>query len=249
LRPPRLMQVTATTGRTLLDLLLPPLCLACRRPVAEQGGLCAACWQAIHFIDAPCCVRCGHPFAPAPAAGLICAPCLTDPPLFDRARSVFRYDACSKGLVLSFKHADRPGLARFFAIWMARAAAPLLADAELLVPVPLHRWRLLQRRYNQAALLAGALARSRQIAYCPDLLQRVRRTAPQGRMNRTERRRNLAGAIALARPARLVAGRRVMLVDDVLTTGATLSECVRVLRASGAAAVDVVTLARVVLPQ
>jgi ComF family protein len=230
-----------------LDLLLPPLCLSCRAPVARQGGLCANCWGAVHFLSAPTCACCGTPFAEEIEAGLHCAACLADPPAFDRARAVFRYDEASRGLVLSFKHADRPGLARFFAPWLARAASELLANADLIVPVPLHRWRLLHRRYNQAALLGMGLAKRSGIRCIPDLLKRTRHTAPQGMKGREERERNVKGAIKMAKSAGLIEGKRILLVDDVLTTGATLGECVRIMRQSGAAGVDVVTLARVVI--
>lgn len=241
------VQFVARPAGILLDLLLPPLCLACRRPVAAQGGLCAECWGAIHFLTAPCCPRCGEPFAGELGEEVLCGACLAQPPAFDRARAVFRYDDASKGLVLSFKHADRPGLARFVAPWMARAAGPLLAEAELIVPVPLHRWRLLHRRYNQAALLAMALARRSGVPCMPDLLRRARRTPPQGTLSREARARNVKGAIRLGKAVDSVREKRILLVDDVLTTGATLGECVRVLRSAGAARIDVVTLARVVV--
>ncbi len=241
------MTVVARAGGILLDLLLPPLCLSCRKPVAAQGGLCAECWSGIHFLTDPACARCGEPFASAAAAGMLCGPCVAEPPPYDRARAACRYDDASKGLILSFKHGDRPGLARFLAPWMSRAAGPLLAEADLIVPVPLHRWRLLHRRYNQAALLALGLSRRSGVRCIPDLLRRTRRTPPQGTLGREARRGNVKGAIELAKSVDSVKKKRILLVDDVLTTGATLGECVRVLRAAGAEAVDVVTLARVVL--
>ena len=241
--------IAAQAAGLLLDLVLPPLCLSCRKPVARQGGLCADCWGALHFLTDPACLRCGQPFAEQRQEGLVCGACLADPPPFDRARAAFRYDDASKGLVLSFKHADRPGLARYLAPWMARAAGPMLADADLIVPVPLHRWRLLHRRYNQAALLAMALAKRSGVPCMPDLLRRARRTPPQGTLGRDARARNVKGAIRLGKAIDFVKEKRILLVDDVLTTGATLGECVRSLREAGAARVDVVTLARVVLSQ
>ena len=243
------VHLIARPAGILLDLVLPPLCLSCRKPVARQGGLCAECWGNIHFLTDPACLRCGQPFPQQGQDGLACGACLADPPPFDRARAAFRYDDASKGLVLSFKHADRPGLARYFAPWMARAAGPMLAEAELIVPVPLHRWRLLHRRYNQAALLAMALAKGAGVPCMPDLLYRARRTPPQGLLGRDARARNVKGAIRLGKAIDFVKEKRILVVDDVLTTGATLGECVRVLREAGAARVDVVTLARVVLSQ
>ena len=230
-------------GRTL-DLLLPPRCLACGSVVAAGGALCPACWEGIGFVAPPLCARCGQSFDLDPGEGAVCGACAARAPAFDRARAVFRYDAASRGLILRFKHGDRTGSAPHFARWLARAGAELLEDADVLVPVPLHRWRLLARRYNQAALLALALARLSGIACAPDALTRVRATPSQGTLGRGRRRANVRGAFALARP-QAVAGRRVLLIDDVLTSGATVGECARVLLAGGASAVDVLTLARV----
>jgi len=235
-------------GRGLLDLVLPPRCLACGGLVADPGALCAACWQGLSFLGEPACACCGLPFAHDPGPGTRCAACLADPPGFDRARSVLRYDDGSKGLILAFKHADRTDAAPAFARWLARSGQALLPDCDLIAPVPLHWRRLFRRRYNQAALLALALGRLAGKPVAPGLLRRRRDTASQGHLSRGARQRNVAGAFQVAPgwPARL-AGRRVLLVDDVLTTGATVEAAAQVLTRAGAAGVDVLTLARVVM--
>jgi ComF family protein len=226
--------------RFALDAVLPPRCLSCGEIVVEAGVLCAACWRGVAFIAAPFCERCGLPF-PHEAAG-ICAACAAAPPHYDRARAVFRYDTASRELVIAFKHADKTHAAPAYGAWMRRAGAALLEEADLLVPVPLHWTRLFRRRYNQAALLAYAIDRGRVV---PDLLVRRRPTASQGHLGRSARSRNVTGAFAV-RSGAGVAGKRIVLVDDVMTTGATVGECARVLRRAGAARVDVLTLARVV---
>ncbi|HLN23270.1 MAG TPA: ComF family protein [Patescibacteria group bacterium] len=230
----------------VVDILLPPRCLRCGGLTDSTGALCPACWKQMRFLAPPLCECCGRPFDIDPGPGAICGACMLKRPPFDRARAVFCYDDASKALVLRFKHADRVGAAVPYARWMARAGAELLTEADVIVPVPLHRWRLLQRRYNQAALLANALGRLSGVPAVPDALLRVRHTTSQGHLGRKERRRNVRGAFQMARLGS-VAGRRVLLIDDVLTSGATIEECVRVLRADGAAAVDVLTLACVVL--
>lgn len=234
-------------ARRVLDAVLPPLCLACGALVAEQGGLCAECWGRLRFLAPPLCDACGQPFAVDPGGPhSLCGACLADPPPWARARAVFHYDDASRGLVLRFKHGDRLEGAPAFGRWMARAAGPLLEGCDMVAAVPLHRWRLWSRRYNQAALLALALAEQAGLVARPDLLTRCRATPPQGHLSRDERARNVRGVFALDARAD-VGGRVVLLVDDVLTTGATLRECARVLIRAGAARVDVVTLARVVL--
>ncbi|MBV8166898.1 MAG: ComF family protein [Alphaproteobacteria bacterium] len=237
-------------GGAVLDTLLPPRCLVCGVMVEVDGLLCPTCWSQLSFIAPPLCDSCGLPFGFQVAARTRCAGCLADPPPFARARSVMVYDDASKRLILGFKHADRTEAAPTFGRWLVRAGADLAAEADLIVPVPLHRWRLLLRRYNQAGLLAQALGRTVQRPVVPDALVRRRRTPTQGGLGRTGRRRNVAGAFAV-RPGRvaLVEGRRVLLIDDVHTTGATLGECARVLRRAGASAVDVLTLVRVTLAE
>lgn len=237
------LQLVRGAALRALDLLLPPQCLACGALVDEPGALCAACWTRIQFIAPPFCACCGLPFELDPGREAVCGDCARSPPSFARARTVMRYDDASKGLILRFKHGDRTEAAPAFGRWMARAGSILTAEADVIVPVPLHRWRLFTRRYNQAALLAVALGRIANVPVAADALVRRRHTAPQGG-DRISRARNVKGAFAVARPG-AIAGRSVLVVDDVFTTGATLSECARVLRGGGASRVDIVTLARV----
>jgi ComF family protein len=239
-------------ARGALDLLLPPRCLACEATVDRPGLLCADCFPCFRFITAPMCARCGVPLAHPGAAGPagLCAACLARPPRYGRARAVWRYDAASRDVVLPLKHADRTELAPALARLMASAGRELLEGAELLVPVPLHYWRLVARRYNQAALLARAIGRISRVPVVPDLLRRVRATPSLGTLGAAERAAVLDGTIAVApRHRARLADRRVVLIDDVLTSGATANECARVLLAAGAAAVDVLAAARVPLPR
>ncbi len=234
-------------SRLLLDAVLPPRCLSCREGVDRQGGLCPACWRRLTFIGPPVCDCCGLPFEVAALTGTLCGDCLGRPPPFCRARAVLVYDEASRRLVLGLKYGDQTYAARAYGAWLARSGAELLTGADLLVPVPLHPWRLFWRRYNQAALLAQAAHRLTGVPYLPDLLARRRATPVQGGLGRAGRRRNVVGAFQVRRRlAGRVRGARIVLVDDVLTTGATAAECARVLMRAGATSVDVLTLARAI---
>jgi ComF family protein len=232
-----------------LNSLLPPRCLACGTMVERPGALCSPCWRGIDFLAPPHCSLCGLPFEFDVGPAALCGACARARPAYDRARAVMRYDDHSRGLILGFKHADRTEGAPAYGTWLARAGQELLAEAELIVPVPLHWRRLFARRYNQAALLAKALGRQARLSVAPDLLRRRRHTVSQGHLSAAARQRNVAGAFAVS-PARqaMLRDRRVVLVDDVMTTGATVSACAKVLRGGGAAAVDVLVLARVIRP-
>lgn len=235
------------SASVLLDAILPPRCLKCGELVGDHGALCGTCWAGLRFIAEPCCAACGLPFEFDLGPDALCGACSAERPRFDRARAALVYDDSSRDLVLRFKHADRLEGARTLAGWMARAGLRLIAEADLVVPVPLHRWRLLRRRYNQAAVLANWIGRAQGKRVVPDLLVRRKATPSQGHLGRAVRRQNVAGAFALGAGAgQIHAGKRVLLVDDVLTTGATAEACARVLLKGGARAVDLLVLARVV---
>ena len=238
--------------RSLLNVLLPPQCLCCDALVAAQGQLCADCFGQTDFITDPICTRCGVPFAAAGPSirDLLCPGCTAAPPVFNQARAALRYNAWGRQLILPFKHADRPEVAAALAPHMARAGAALLSVADLLVPVPLHRLRLFQRRYNQAALLAQALSRLTGVPAAVDALVRRRATAPLGDKSAAERAAAVQDVFAVrhTRVAGFV-GQRVLLVDDVMTSGATANACAGVLLAGGATIVDVLVAARVPDPR
>jgi ComF family protein len=217
--------------------------------------LCAACWQRFSFVAPPCCDCCGYPFAhdlggEARGRGALCGACSAKRPRYRRARAALVYDDHSRRLILPFKHGDRTDIAKACGRWMGRAGAELLAVADLVVPVPLHWRRLLMRRYNQAQLLARIVVRQQGKArLAPDLLRRRRWTGSQSGLRAEERRRNVRQAFDVhPRWRAALAGKTVLLIDDVLTTGATVEACVLALQRAGARHVDVLTLARVVRP-
>ncbi|MCA0400699.1 MAG: ComF family protein [Proteobacteria bacterium] len=225
-----------------LDLVYPPQCASCEAATASAHSLCVACWNRLPLIARPCCERLGTPFAADFGAGMLSPAAIADPPRFDRARAAALHEGAAKELVARLKYGERLDLARLMGRLMAQAGRDLLADADLLVPVPMHPRRLWQRRYNQAALLANAVAKETTAPVLLDLLLRQRHTPPQVGLTREQRRGNLAGAFAIAPENRaLVAGRRVVVIDDVRTTGSTLNACAHILRKAGASRIDVLT--------
>lgn len=232
-------------GRRALDLVFPPQALdEGPRPLAT--GLSAQAWNQITFLDDPVCDGCGTPFEFDQGVGVRCAACMARPRAFGRARAACLYDEASRGPILQLKHADRTDLAPLFARWLSRCARDLLAEADAVAPVPLHPGRLLRRRYNQAAEIARPLARMNALTYLPDALVRRRVTESQAGKSGPGRRRNVAAAFEVpAGRAKQVAGRRILLIDDVMTTGATLEGCARALLKAGAANVDVAVISRV----
>lgn len=231
------------------DLLLPPLCLSCRSAILGHGGLCAKCWASVNFIESPVCDRLGIPLPYATDEPIVSAAALADPPLYDRARAVARYDEVMRDMVHGLKYRDRQEGLALFGRWLARAGRELFADDTVLMPVPLYRGRLWSRRFNQSAMLAKAVSAETGLSANPFCLKRTRRTASQVGLSAEQRRRNVAGAFEVPENRRGdVEGKEVILVDDVITTGATANACARILKRAGAKRVDVLALARVVDP-
>lgn len=228
-------------------LILPPLCLSCRKQVDGDGVLCAACWSDIRFIEAPFCPVTGLPMPYDPGPGIVSAVALADPPPYSMARAVMFYGGRAAELVHRFKYADGLEATPMFARWMHRAGRDVLQGADHVIPVPLHRTKLFSRRFNQSAELARALASLAGLAFQPEVLEKTRATRPQVGLSGAARQRNVKGAFQLRSGTEpLVRDRIVVLVDDVVTTGATINACSKALLKAGAREVRVLALARVV---
>lgn len=235
-------------ARMAVNTIFPPRCFLCAEMVVQAGHICTDCWQNLHFITAPQCHSCGHPFEYALADGALCGGCIEHEPPYDMARAVLSYDDASRKLVTRFKFGDMLHPAEALANWMVRAGKDCLADADMMMPVPLHRVRLIRRRYNQAALLAKAISKQSKVPLLVDGMVRVRRTTPQTGLSRRQRKVNVRGAFQLSEQAlQAVQKKRIVLIDDVMTTGATLEACAILLKKAGAAEVRVLTLARTLL--
>ena len=245
---PAVIQLRAALGR-LTDIVLPPRCLACKANTGSHQALCPVCWSGLPLIERPYCERLGIPFTYDHGPGVLSAEAIADPPAYGKARAAARYEGSAVDLVHRLKYGDRVEIAALLGRLMARAGRDILDGADLLVPVPLHRFRLWRRRFNQSALLAVEIARLSGVAHDPFLLERRRSTAHQVGLSRQERARNVQGAFRVPEHRRIeLKQRRIVLVDDVLTSGATVEAAARVLLRAGAANVDVLTFARVASP-
>jgi ComF family protein len=244
-----LSRLPARAWRQFVDLVTPSQCLGCATPVGEPASLCITCWSALQHLDEPVCDMLGTPFAYDQGPGILSAAALADPPEWDRSRAAVLFDEASRRLVHGLKYEDRQEAGLLMARMMARAGRALIAEADVLVPVPLYRWRLWQRRFNQSAYLTQEIAAMSGKPWRADVLLRRRRTKSQVGLDHAARRKNVRGAFVVApNAADAVAGRKVLLIDDVRTTGATAEACALELKGAGAATVSLLSFALVQAP-
>jgi ComF family protein len=239
-------QSIKSVGYAALQAVLPARCPVSGDVVSEPGLVSPDVWAQLDFIASPLCSCCGLRFDIPLAEDTLCPECLTEPPEFDQARTVLAYNEPSRAMILAFKHGDQTHLITSFVPWLERAGGIFKSETDVIMPVPLHRWRLMHRRFNQASLLGQGLARAWNIQFDARSLSRTRATASQGHMTRAQRHDNVSGAFAVAEKYRgNVQGKNVLLIDDVFTTGATVVACAKALKRAGAVKVNVLTLARV----
>ena len=230
-----------------IDFVYPPTCPGCQVLLGRHAGVCASCWSSLRFIERPYCEVLGVPFTHDLGPGILCADAISDPPPFSRLRTAVAHDGLARTLVHSLKYRDRTDLAPMMAGWMVRAADGLAGACDVIVPVPLHRHRLLVRKFNQAAELARAIARQTGKPLLLGALRRTRRTKRQVGLGIRARQENVQGAFSVGEAGKAaLLGKRVLLIDDVYTTGATVAAATRALKRNGAAEVGVLTFARAV---
>lgn len=234
----------------LLDAVFPPVCLSCREPISDPDAVCTACWSKINFIRQPLCDRLGIPLRydtrsqAGDASPLLSAAATADPPNWDRARAVATYGEVMRRMVHALKYHDRHDARRLFGRWLTTAGSDLLPGTDVIIPMPLHGIRLLARKFNQSALIAAEVSRLSGITMAPGALLRIKSTPSQVGLSPSERQRNVAGAFKVAALQKhRISGKRVLLIDDVITTGATCRAATSALRRAGAVRVDVLALA------
>lgn len=225
--------------KQILNFLLPPHCPICHARLQDEFLLCGPCFSGLKFINNHICSLCGREIL----SGKMCGECLRKSPKFDKCLSVFQYNTTIKSLILPFKHADHQELAPLFVKWLILKGKPLIEECDVLIPVPLHARRLFKRKYNQSALLAQKLAQHFKKEYQPLVLKRKRNTPSQGHLNKQKRQENIRGAFYVATPEK-IQGKKILLIDDVYTTGATLNECAKVLKKAKVQKVYCLTLCR-----
>ncbi len=237
---------SASIPRFALDIALPTLCVSCREPVSGEG-VCPACWSKLSFIAPPYCPRLGIPFVYDPGPDLLSMEAIANPPAYRRARAAVRYDGVARTMVHALKYQDRTDLAPTMGRWMVRAGHELLNETDALIPVPLHWKRSWSRRYNQSGALARIIGRLANVPVESDVLRRIRSTEQQVGLSRSERALNVQGAFKVpVEKKSAIQGRKIILIDDVLTSGATVDACARALLRAKAASVDVLVFSRVV---
>ncbi|MEO1143518.1 MAG: ComF family protein [Pseudomonadota bacterium] len=233
-------------AKDIADVLVPPTCLSCDQFVAKPGGCCPQCWSQLRFVTEPLCPVLGTPFSVDMGGGILSAEAIVDPPPFDRLRTVVIYDDLPQRLVASLKYGDRTDIVPWIANWMNKAGQELIRDADVVVPIPLHRARLRSRRFNQSAELSRCIAKLNNKTYLPDLLLRKRNTRQQVGLTEGARERNVSGAFHVPEEKKAVLqGKRVLLVDDVYTTGATVKAAARALKRGKSSKIDVLVFAKV----
>ncbi len=240
-----IISTTKKISQAVLNFMLPAQCLSCHAVVDTHGAICATCWNDINFIGLHKCYVCGLPFAFDLGPKALCRHCTEEKPKFNKAVAVCKYENTARKLAIRLKFGDSVSLAPYLAKMMVGSGSELIGKADIIAPIPLHFMRKIARKYNQAALLARQVAKISEKNYEPFLLKRVRRTKQQTKLHRRDRKSNVDGAFVVANVD--VFGKTVLLVDDVMTTGSTLSACAKALKERGARRVYCLVFARVLL--
>lgn len=234
-------------AKRFLNVILPPRCISCGSFIEDAGSLCTDCWSGIDFISRPFCSVCSFPFEYDMGDDAMCGQCMVSHPKYDKAKCVFVYNYKSSRLITGFKYGDKIHSTRSFARWMASAGQDFFPQTDVISPVPLHRVKLFTRRYNQSALLANKIGEIGNIMFLPDILLRTKLKPPQASLSRRRRLWNVKGVFALNKKYHeFIKGKNILLIDDVITTGATISECAGILKKAGAEKVFVIALARTI---